>query len=138
MGKFFVKRKDYDLLVEEMQELQEDYNYLKDIHERTLRDNRDLVNQNKDLKQLSEFLSSSKKRVLKQMKIDNENKNKHIESLIKENTELYNEISDFKINIFNSIQANIKNRKKLRIRNKQNKKLNNDVVQHLVNIALEK
>ena len=138
MGRFFMKRKEYDLLVEEMQELQEKYNSLKDFHELSLIDNKKLSNQNKNLQQDNDFLTFSKKRVLNQAKNDNEAKNKHIDSLIKENTELHKKIADFKINIFDSIQVDIKNRKKLRIRNKQNKKLNQDMVQNLVNIALEK
>ncbi|WP_434794401.1 hypothetical protein TPDSL_13800 [Terrisporobacter petrolearius] len=138
MGRFFVKRKDYDYLVDELQRLQDDFGVLKVDYKEISDMNFKLANQNKNLKQDNDFLTFSKKRLLDKLKNDNESKNKHIDSLIKENTELNKKVANFKINIFDSIQADIKNRKKFRVRNKQNKKLNQDVVQHLVNIALNK
>lgn len=137
MGRFFVKRKDYNLLVEEMQDLQEKYNNLKDFHELSLSENRNLARKYNDLKQDNDFLTFSKKRLLDKFKNDNESKNKHIDLLIKENTELHKKVAEFKINTFNSIQENIKSRKKIRVRNKQNKKLNENTIQRLVNLALE-
>ena len=137
MGRFFVKRKDYDYLVEELQMLQDDFGVLKVDYKEISDMNFKLANQNKNLKQDNDFLTFSKKRLLDKFKNDNESKNKHIDSLIKENTELNNKIANFKINIFDSIQADIKNRKKIRVRNKQNKKLNENTIQHLVNLALK-
>ena len=137
MGRFFVKRKDYDYLVDELQRLQDDFGVLKVDYKEISDMNFKLANQNKNLKQDNDFLTFSKKRLLDKFKNDNESKNKHIDSLIKENTELNNKIANFKINIFDSIQADIKNRKKIRVRNKQNKKLNENTIQHLVNLALK-
>ena len=137
MGRFFVRRKDYDYLVEELQMLQDDFGVLKVDYKEISDMNFKLANQNKNLKQDNDFLTFSKKRLLDKFKNDNESKNKHIDSLIKENTELNNKIANFKINIFDSIQADIKNRKKIRVRNKQNKKLNENSIQHLVNLALK-
>lgn len=137
MGRFFVRRKDYDYLVEELQMLQDDFGVLKVDYKEISDMNFKLANQNKNLKQDNDFLTFSKKRLLDKFKNDNESKNKHIDSLIKENTELNNKIANFKINIFDSIQADIKNRKKIRVRNKQNKKLNENTIQHLVNLALK-
>ena len=137
MGRFFVRRKDYDYLVDELQRLQDDFGVLKVDYKEISDMNFKLANQNKNLKQDNDFLTFSKKRLLDKFKNDNESKNKHIDSLIKENTELNNKIANFKINIFDSIQADIKNRKKIRVRNKQNKKLNENTIQHLVNLALK-
>ena len=137
MGRFFVKRKDYDYLVDELQRLQDDFGVLKVDYKEISDMNFKLANQNKNLKQDNDFLTFSKKRLLDKFKKDNESKNKHIDSLIKENTELHKKVAEFKINTFNSIQENIKSRKKIRVRNKQNKKLNEDTIQHLVNLALE-
>lgn len=137
MRRFFVKRKDYDLLIKEMQELQEKHNELKHVYEISLNENRQLSYKNMYLKKDNDFLTFSKKRLLDKFKNDNESKNKHIDSLIQENIELHKTVAEFKINTFNSIQENIKSRKKIRVRNKQNKKLNENTIQRLVNLALE-
>lgn len=120
MGRFFVKKKKYEDLVGELQILQENYNELKIKYEKNLYYSNELALINNSLLKT------------------NENKDKRIDCLIKENTKLYNKIADFKIDVFSAIQVNIKSTKKLRIRNKQKKKLENDVIQHLVNLALEK
>lgn len=138
MGRFFVRRKDYDYLVDELQKLQDNFGVLKIDYKEISDMNFKLVNQNKSLQQDNDFLNFSKKRIIDKFKSENEFKNKHIDSLIKENTKLHKKVAEFKINTFNSIQENIKSRKKIRVRNKQNKKLKNDIVQQLVNIALEK
>lgn len=138
MGRFYVRRKDYDYLVDELQKLQDNFGVLKIDYKEISDMNFKLVNQNKSLQQDNDFLNFSKKRIIDKFKSENEFKNKHIDSLIKENTKLHKKVAEFKINTFNSIQENIKSRKKIRVRNKQNKKLKNDIVQQLVNIALEK
>lgn len=138
MGRFFVRRKDYDYLVDELQKLQGNFGVLKIDYKEISDMNFKLANQNKSLQQDNDFLNFSKKRIIDKFKSENEFKNKHIDSLIKENTKLHKKVAEFKINTFNSIQENIKSRKKIRVRNKQNKKLKNDIVQQLVNIALEK